>query len=132
MLNKVLLQGRLTADPELKTTSQGVSVTAFSIAVDRDYQSNGERQTDFINIVAWRGTAEFICRNFRKGKMIIVSGNLQVRNYTAQDNTKRYVTEVIAENVYFAGDKAQTAENANFGANTEDFTEIGNDDTLPF
>ena len=136
MLNLVELQGRLTANPELKTTPSGVKVTSFSLAVERNYQSGEERQTDFINIVAWRGTAEFICRYFPKGKMMLVVGSLQVRNYTANDGTKRYVTEVVANEVYFAGDKTETLQKPDVeysDSNTDDgYTEISSEDDLPF
>ena len=133
MLNLIVLQGRLTADPELKTTPNGLSVTSFSIAVDRNYQNTSERQADFIPIVAWRQTAEFICRNFTKGKMIIIEGELQSRKYTDKNGNNRTVLEVIANNVQFAGDKAKADEGANFGGNNEDFTEVDADDSdLPF
>lgn len=131
MLNQVALQGRLTADPELKTTPNGVSVTAFSIAVDRNYQTTGERQADFFNIVAWRHTAEFITRYFQKGKMIIISGSLQTRSYTDKNGDKRTVVEVVADGVNFGGDKEKTAQGENF-ATEGDFAEVDNDDTLPF
>lgn len=108
MLNQVTIQGRLTADPELKKTAQGTSVTSFTLACDRDYQSSGDKKTDFIDFVAWRVNAEFICRNFHKGKMMLVTGRLEKRNYKAQDGTNRYVTEVVVEEVYFAGDKPAT------------------------
>lgn len=130
MLNKVMLQGRIVADPELKTTNSGVSVVSFTLAVDRDYQTNGERQTDFINIVAWRGTAEFISRYFTKGKMMIVCGTLQVRKYTAQDGTNRYVTEVVAESVNFGGDKPSNAAPAESNSDSE-LTPLPSED-LPF
>ena len=137
MLNQVALAGRLTADPKLKMTNSGVSVTSFTIAVDRNYQSNGERGADFIQIVAWRGTAEFICRNFRKGKMIILQGEIHVRDYTAQDGSKRYVTEVTANNVFFAGDKKEQATEDVYGGyattNPGQLTELNTpDDELPF
>lgn len=133
MLNKILLQGRLTASPELKTTNSGKNVTSFSLAVERDFATNGERETDFINIVAWGGTAEFASKYFTKGRMMLVEGRLQVRKYTTQDGGNRYVTEVVAEKVYFAGDKAKTDEGTNFTDNDEDFTEVEDTDSdLPF
>ena len=102
MLNSVILIGRLVADPELKTTQSGLEVTSFRIAVDRNYVKNGEdRKTDFIDVVAWRKTAAFICHYFSKGKPIVIKGSLQQRSYEAKDGTKRYVTEVLAENVEF-------------------------------
>ena len=98
MLNRVILMGRITQELELKTTASGISVTSFSIAVDRNYVKQGEqRQTDFINIVCWRQQAEFVCRYFGKGSMIAIEGQLQSRTYQAKDGTNRYVTEVVAE-----------------------------------
>ena len=138
MLNEVNLMGRLTATPELKSTPSGVSNVTFTIAVDRDYMIDGERPTDFITIVAWRSTAEFICRNFSKGKLIAVVGSIETRNWTANDGTKRYATEVIADKVYFAGDKKEAGEPTSNDApvNTEspDFSNSNSvmDDDLPF
>lgn len=100
--NKVILIGRLTADPELKTTTSGIPVTSFSIAVGRRYaKETDEVKADFINIVCWRKSAEFVARYFNKGKSILVEGQLQSRSYTANDGSKRYVTEVVADNVSF-------------------------------
>ena len=107
MLNKVILQGRLTADVELKSTQNGVSVCSFTLAVDRSY---GEKKADFINCVAWRNTAEFIAKYFGKGKMLIAVGELQVRQYNTQNGEKRYATEVIVNEANFAGDAAKAAE----------------------
>lgn len=105
MLNKIMLQGRLTDTPELKNTPSGVSVTSFSLAVERDFAQNGKKETDFINCVAWRNTAEFICKYFEKGRMLIACGSLQTRSYKAQDGTKRNVWEVVVDSVNFGGDK---------------------------
>ena len=106
MLNRVILMGRLVSDPELKTTASGISVTSFRIAVDRNYVKQGEeRKADFIDIVCWRQQAEFVCRYFGKGAMIAVDGQLQSRTYQAKDGTNRYVTEVVAENVSFTGER---------------------------
>lgn len=100
--------GRLTADPEHKQTPNGVGVCAFSIAVDRNYApKDGERQTDFINIVAWRQTADFICRYFKKGSMIAVEGEINTRRYEDKNGNKRIAFEVVAQHVYFAGAKVQ-------------------------
>lgn len=107
MLNNVNLCGRLVENPELKKTTNGTSVTAFTIAVDRDYTSGDEKQTDFIKIVAWQGTAEFVSKYFTKGKLIIINGAIQVRKYVNQNGENRYITEVIANHVYFAGDKSE-------------------------
>ena len=101
--NEVILGGRLTADPELKTTQNGTFVTSFSIAVNRNYQK--EQQTDFINIVAWKGTAEFICRFFKKGSSICVVGELQTRSYNDGSGNKRHVTEVVARDARFVDGK---------------------------
>ena len=98
--------GRITADPELKTTNTGVSVTSFSIAVDRNYVKQGEeRKADFFNIVCWRSTAEFVCRYFGKGSLIAVEGQLQSRQFQAKDGSNRYVVEVVADNVSFTGER---------------------------
>ena len=107
--------GRLTTAPELKTTPTGVSVTSFSIAVDRNFVRQGEqRQADFINIVCWRQQAEFVCRYFGKGAMIAIDGRLQTRTYQAKDGTNRYVTEVVADNVSFTGERR---DNNGYAAN---------------
>lgn len=104
MLNSVILMGRLTADPELKTTASNISVVSFSIAVERNYtdKQSGTRQTDFIDIVAWRSTADFVSRYFRKGQLVAVQGSLQVRSYEDRDGNKRRTYEVVADNCYFA------------------------------
>lgn len=108
MLNRVILMGRLTANPELKTTGSGVNVTSFTIAVDRNYVKNGEeRKADFINVVCWRQTAEFVCRYFSKGSLIAVDGQLQSRTYQVQDGTNRYVVEVVADQVSFTGERRE-------------------------
>ena len=133
MLNEIILQGRLTTDPELKVTTTNKPVTSFSIAVDRDFSTNGEKETDFINIVAWNKTAEFITRYFIKGKQMIVKGSLQVRKYQTQNGENRYVTEVIADKVYFCGDKEKTSQDESYDDNTDGFTDVSDgDDDLPF
>lgn len=109
MLNEVILQGRLTENPELKTTTTGKSVISFSLAVERDFSTDGDKVTDFINIVAWNKTAEFVSRFFTKGKQMLVKGALQVRKYQTQNGENRAVTEVIADKVYFAGDREKAA-----------------------
>ncbi len=114
MLNRVVLMGRLVSDPELKTTASGISVTSFRIAVDRSYVKQGEeRKADFIDIVCWRSTAEFVCRFFGKGAMIALEGQLQTRTYQAKDGTNRYVVEVVADNVSFTGER----RDSNYGGN---------------
>ena len=139
MLNTVALQGRLVSDPELKTTNSGVSVVSFTLAVDRDYQTNGERQTDFINIVAWRGTAEFISRYFGKGRMIVVQGSLYSRKWQDKDGNNRIAWEVQADKVYFGDSKKEASggDHADSGATApaanpeQDFVPLSDDD-LPF
>lgn len=118
MLNSVIIMGRLTADPELRTTTSGLSVTSFTVAVDRNYKSGDERQTDFINCVAWRATADFVTRYFRKGQMIAVQGSLQVRNYEDKNGNKRTAYDVVADNVSFCGSKSETGNN--FGAQRQE------------
>ena len=107
MLNQIVLMGRLTRDPEQRMTQQGTPVTSFSIAVDRDFsgRDGGEKKTDFIDIVAWRSTAEFVSKYFTKGQMAVVTGRLQIRDWTDRDGNKRRSAEVIADNVYFGESK---------------------------
>lgn len=135
-LNKVILGGRLTADPELKQTQQGVSVTTFSIAVNRRAQKDKETQTDFINCVAWRQTAEFISRYFKKGSSICVSGSIQVRSYEDKQGAKRTTTEVICEEAFFVDSKSEGAspleEPAFQQPSQANFEEVPDDGELPF
>ena len=106
MLNKIILMGRLTRDPELRRTQSGTPVASFSIAVDRDYKTqSGEKETDFIDIVAWRSTAEFVTKYFTKGRMAVVEGRLQIRDWTDRDRGKRRSAEVVADSVYFGDSK---------------------------
>lgn len=105
MLNSIIIMGRLTADPELRTTTSNVSVTSFTVAVDRNYKNGDERQTDFINCVAWRGAADFVSRYFSKGRMIAVQGSLQTRNYEDKKGNKRTAVEILADSVSFCGDR---------------------------
>lgn len=141
MFNLVVLTGRLTADPELKSTPSGVAVTSFSIAVNRRYRSGEETQADFINIVAWRQTAEFITKYFKKGSLIGIEGSIQTRRYTDKDGKNRTAFEVIANNVQFVESKRDSgsspsadvpASYSNVSAN--EFTEVVSDgeDDLPF
>lgn len=139
MFNLVVLTGRLTADPELKTTPSGVSVTSFSIAVNRNYKQGEEQKTDFINIVAWRSTAEFICRYFKKGTLIGIEGSIQTRKYQDNNGNNRYVFEVVANNVQFVESKREQNNNQPDPLvglaetlNNVDFTEVDPDDDLPF
>ncbi len=107
MLNHIVIMGRLTRDPELRTTTSNINVASFTVAVDRDYgnRDSGEKQTDFINCVAWRSTADFMKKYFFKGSMVVVSGRLQIRDYTDRDGNKRTAAEVVADNVYFGESK---------------------------
>lgn len=132
MLNHVVLLGRLTRDPELRTTNSGVSVATFSLAVDRAYKdASGERGVDFIDIVAWRNTAEFAARYFQKGQLAAVEGRLQIRDWTDTDGHKRRAAEVVAQSVYFAGQKPQAQAGAEHAG---EFAPIDGDDgeELPF
>ena len=139
MFNLVVLTGRLTADPELKTTQNGISVTSFSIAVNRRFRAGEEAQADFINIVAWRQTAEFITKYFKKGSLIGIEGSIQTRKYTDKDGNNRTAFEVVANNVQFVEPKRDSApsgaEPASFSnAGSNDFADFGDasDDDLPF
>lgn len=110
MLNNVTLMGRLVKDPELKTIGSGTSVASFTIACDREYSGkDGERQTDFFDCTAWRGTADFISKYFAKGRMIAVTGKLQTRTYEAKDGTNRKITEIVVDTASFCGDKGNAA-----------------------
>lgn len=130
MINNVVLMGRICQYPELKTTNTGLSVASFSLAVDRSYVRAGEeRQADFINIVAWRGTAEFIAKYFQKGSMIAVQGSIQTRNYEDKQGNKRTAFEVVASNVSFCGGKN---ENTNQVEENISFDMVDGDEELPF
>lgn len=133
-LNKVILIGRLTANPELKTTQSGVAVTSFTIAVDRPATKDGKKETDFINIVAWRQTAQFTCKYFGKGSAIIVCGSIQTRSWKDADGKNRYATEVVASEVSFAESK-KASDNISITAEEnapESFVEVNPKDDLPF
>ena len=110
MLNKIFLQGRLVADPELRHTQNGVAVASFRLAVDRDFKDRetGERKADFINVVAWRQTGEFVSRFLTKGRMAIVEGKLQTRDYTDKEGNRRTAFEVVADNCFFVGSKSES------------------------
>ena len=137
MLNCAVIMGRLTSDPELRKTPSGVSVTRFTVAVDRAYKQGEERKADFINVIAWRSTAEFICRNFNKGKMIAIQGAIETGSYE-KDGVKRNTFEINADNVSFCGNKneqSNTVAVANNATTTpiDDFVAIADDDdSLPF
>ena len=152
MLNKIFIMGRLTRDPELRRTQSGTAVTSFSLAVDRDFKSqSGEKETDFIDVVAWRSTAEFVAKYFTKGRMAIVEGRLQIRPWTDKDGNNRRSAEVVADNIYFGDSKRDSAGDfggapASYSAPAgggysspapsgghSDFAEIGEEDgELPF
>ena len=149
MLNHITIMGRLTRDPELRYTQSQTPVASFTLAVDRDFGSRdgGEKQTDFIDCVAWRQTAEFVSKYFTKGRMAVVEGRLQIRDWTDRDGGKRRSAEVVADNVYFGDSKRDGGDNSgyapapasrsaapsSFSAGGSDFAEIGEDDgELPF
>lgn len=137
MLNHIAIMGRLTRDPELKTTNSGIPVVSFSIASDRDFadKESGERGVDFIDVTAWRHTAEFVSRYFTKGRMAVVSGRLQTRNWTDKDGNKRKAVEIVAENVYFGDSKrndSETTSQASPSAPSDFATIEGEDEGLPF
>jgi single-strand DNA-binding protein len=142
MLNHITIMGRLTRDPELRRTGSGTAVASFTLAVDRDFadKQSGEKETDFIDCVAWRNTAEFVSKYFSKGRMAVVSGRLQVRKWKNKDGENRYSTEVLADQVYF-GDSKNSATDNNVGHTTapaypapaSDFAVMDDDDAqLPF
>ena len=120
MLNHIVIMGRLTRDPELRRTGSGIAVASFTVAVDRDFggRDGGERETDFIDCVAWRQTGEFVSKYFTKGSMIVVSGRLQIRSWNDKEGNKRRSAEVVADNVYFGESKRSSGENASFGGST--------------
>ncbi len=120
-MNKVILMGRFTRDPELRQTAQGTSVVSFSLAVDRRMAREGQQQADFISCVAWSKLAEFICKYFQKGSMIAISGRLQTRTYDDKDGKRQYITEVVADEAYFTGSRQSTAsaDNQGFGSHND-------------
>lgn len=143
MLNRIILMGRLTHDPELRRTQSDTPVCSFSLAVDRDYKRDGEKETDFIDIVAWRSTADFVSKYFTKGRMAVVEGRLQIRDWTDKEGGKRRSAEVIADNVYFGDSKPKDSGSdvpaydgepgTGFGAPPSGFTpDFGDDGEMPF
>ena len=142
MLNKIIIMGRFARDPELRRTGSGTAVTSFPLACDRDFKSqSGEKETDFIEVVAWKNTAEFVSKYFSKGRMAVVEGRLQIRDWTDKSGNKRTTAEVVADNVYFADSKRSESNenqkenfNALSGRLSDDFVPALNDDTseLPF
>ena len=134
-INTAVIMGRLTADPELKTTASGLSVLSFSVAVDRNYQKEGEEKAvDFINVVAWRKTAEFVSKYFHKGSMIAVEGSIQTRKYEDKDGNKRTAFEILANTVSFCGKEANSTPAENTPAESTPFTDTdtADDEGLPF
>lgn len=142
MLNKAILIGRFTRDPELRSTPQGVSTCSFSLAVDRNFVRQGEeRKADFINCVAWRTTAEFISKYFHKGNLVAVEGSIQTRSWDDQDGKKRYATEVIVNQAYFVESKKDAQQSVgtgesfgsgDYGSLPDPISPMGTDDDLPF
>lgn len=139
MLNMAVIMGRLTADPELKHTPSDIAVTSFSVAVNRSYaKQDGQREADFIDVVAWRSTAEFICKYFGKGQLIVVQGMLQTRTYTDTKGNKRKVVELVADQVHFGESKKETQQANNTQSPSDSqsvssgFEELTSDDDLPF
>lgn len=145
MLNRVIVMGRLTKDPELRRTQSGLAVASFSIACDRDYSGDGGKETDFLDIVAWRSTAEFVGKYFTKGRMAVISGRLQIRSWTDKDGNGRRSAEIVADNVYFGDSKngaqsgtadpaQRTAYPVQSGVPVDPpmYPEIDSDDELPF
>lgn len=130
MLNKIFLQGRLVADPELRHTASGVAVASFRLAVDRDFKDrdSGEKKVDFINVVAWRQTGEFVSKFFSKGRMAIVEGRLQLRDYTDKEENKRTMAEVNADNIYF-GDSRKDSDSESQG---DQFVPLPDDTEVPY
>ena len=129
MLNRIILMGRLTRDPELRQTQSGTAVASFSLAVDRDFtdKSTGQRATDFIDIVAWRNAAEFVSKYFSKGRMAVVEGRLQIRDWEDSNGNKRRSAEVVAEHVYF-GDSKRGGNSTATTPSAPDFEELYDDD----
>lgn len=134
MVNVVTIGGRLGKDVELRRTNSGIAVASFSLACDRDFTTqDGKRETDWVNVVAWRQTAEFCAKYFQKGSSMIVTGRLQTRSWTDENGDKRYTTEVVADRVYFSGSKKDEAKSAEPGSYGNDFAVMeDNEEELPF
>ena len=136
MLNRIIVMGRMTRDPELRRTNSGTAVASFAVAVDRGFKSqSGEKETDFIDVVAWRNTAEFVSKYFSKGRMAVVEGRVQLRDWTDKDGNKRRTAEIVADNVYFGDSKrdgVDAAQSEPQGEPQGGFSEIADDGDLPF
>ena len=132
MLNRIIVMGRMTRDPELRRTNSGTAVASFTVAVDRDFKSqSGEKETDFIDVVAWRNTAEFVSKYSSKGRMAVVEGRLQIRDWTDKDGNKRRTAEIVADSVYF-GDSKRDGGDAAQSAPQGGFSEIEDAGDFPF
>lgn len=136
MLNRIIVMGRMTRDPELRRTNSGTAVASFTVAVDRDFKSqSGEKETDFIDVVAWRNTAEFVSKYFSKGRMAVVEGRLQLRDWTDKDGNKRRTAEIVADSVYFGDSKRDGGDTVQSEPQSEPqsgFSEVEDDGDLPF
>lgn len=133
MLNKIIIMGRLTKDVELRKTGDATSVASFTIACERDFGQNGQKETDFFDIVAWNKTADFMSKYFSKGRMAVVSGRLQIRSWNDKDGNKRRTAEIVAENVYFGDSKSENSAPGYPEVPQNDFAMLsGNDEGLPF
>lgn len=133
MLNHITIMGRLTKDVELRKTGNGTSVASFTIACERDFGENGQKETDFIVVVAWKHTADFVSKYFSKGRMIVVSGRLQIRSWTDKDGNKRRTAAIVADNVYFGDSKSENSTPSYPEVPQNDFAMLsGNDEGLPF
>nr|DAF99663.1 MAG TPA: Single strand binding protein [Siphoviridae sp. ctu1o13]DAG05424.1 MAG TPA: Single strand binding protein [Siphoviridae sp. ct1da40] len=134
MLNRIIVMGRMTRDPELRRTNSGTAVASFTVAVDRDFKSqSGEKETDFIDVVVWRNTAEFVSKYFSRGRMAVVEGRLQLRDWTDKDGNKRRSAEIVADSVYFGDSKRDGGDNSGCApAPSGGFNEIEDDGDLPF
>lgn len=132
MLNRIIVMGRMTRDPELRRTNSGTAVASFTVAVDRDFKSqSGEKETDFIDVVVWRNTAEFVSKYFSKGRMSVVEGRLQLRDWTDKEGNKRRTAEIVADSVYFGDSKRDGGDTAQSEPQVG-FSEIEDDGDLPF
>ena len=131
-LNKVILAGHITHDPELRQTPGGITTTTFNIAVNRRFERDGRREADFLPVVAWRQTAELICRYFKKGAAICVIGSIQTRKWQDRDGNNRYATEIVAETVHFVDGKADGQSEGGADQPVPQFEEIRSDEDLPF
>ena len=131
-MNNVVLIGRLTKEPELRTTTSGITVCSFTVAVDRRFKSEGQPTADFINVIAWRQTAEFVSKCFSKGSKIALTGSIQTRNWEDKDGNKRYATEVVADGVEFCESKKREGDNPQHAETEAGYFDLDDEDDLPF